>query len=83
VTHDLPENARQSLEAWAFCIGGALEEDAYLSAIRAAGFAEVKIVARIDYDAESLRAIVEGAKAVPAELIQLVPSLAGKCRASR
>ena len=28
--------------------------------------------------AESLRAIVEGAKAVPAELIQLVPSLAGK-----
>ena len=78
VTHDLPEDARQSLEAWALCIGGALEEDAHLSTIRAAGFTELKIVARIDYDAESIRAIVEGAKAVPAELIQLAPSLAGK-----
>ncbi|MBI5094038.1 MAG: arsenite methyltransferase [Candidatus Hydrogenedentes bacterium] len=41
VTHGLPETARKSLEAWAFCVGGALEEEDYLAAIRGAGFKSI------------------------------------------
>ena len=77
VTHDLPENVRQSLEAWAFCVAGALEEDDYLDAIREAGFSEVDIVARIDYDTETISAIALEAESVPEELARLAPSLAG------
>jgi arsenite methyltransferase len=74
VTHDLPENVRRSMEAWAFCVAGALEERDYLDAIRAVGFSDVAVVARLDYDAEMIRAI----DAIPDELAQLAPSLAGK-----
>jgi arsenite methyltransferase len=74
VTHDLPESVRHSLEAWAFCVAGALEEGDYIDAIRAAGFSDVEIVARVDYDAGTISAI----ESIPDELVQLAPSLAGK-----
>lgn len=45
VTHgELPAEVRQSLEQWAGCVAGALEETVYLDKIRAAGFVEPKIV---------------------------------------
>ena len=78
VTHDLPENIRLSLEAWAFCVAGALEESDYIEAIRTAGFSQVEIVARIDYDAATLSAIAREAESIPDELVLLAPSLAGK-----
>lgn len=78
VTHDLPENIRQSLEAWAFCVAGALEENDYLDVIRAAGFSDVEIVARLDYDAETIRSIVNEAGSIPDELACLAPALAGR-----
>jgi ubiquinone/menaquinone biosynthesis C-methylase UbiE len=40
----LPEEIRKNLNAWAGCLAGAMEKNAYLSAIRKAGFREVKIV---------------------------------------
>ena len=44
VTHGaLPEKVRESLEQWAGCVAGALEEKAYLDKIRAAGFVGVKV----------------------------------------
>jgi len=44
-THgELPTQVRQSLEQWAGCVAGALEETVYLDKIRAAGFAEPKVV---------------------------------------
>jgi SAM-dependent methyltransferase len=39
----LPAELRQDLEAWAACVGGALEQGEYLNMIGAAGFKEVKV----------------------------------------
>jgi SAM-dependent methyltransferase len=39
----LPEEARRSIELWAGCISGALLEEDYLAAVRAAGFGKVEI----------------------------------------
>jgi SAM-dependent methyltransferase len=78
VTHDLPENIRRSLEAWAGCVAGALEEKDYLDAIRKAGFKNVDIVARIDYDEPTLRAMASEVKLIPQEFAGLVSGLVGK-----
>jgi len=46
----LPADVRQSAIAWADCLGGAMEKDAYLETIRLAGFAEVAVVAESPYE---------------------------------
>jgi len=44
VTHgELPEKVRGSLEQWAGCVAGALEEKVYLDKISAVGFVGVKV----------------------------------------
>ncbi|NOZ28523.1 MAG: arsenite methyltransferase [Chloroflexi bacterium] len=48
VEGDLPQPIRDSLNAWAVCIAGALDESSYLGKIRAAGFEDVEVVSR-DY----------------------------------
>ncbi len=78
VTRDLPDQVRHSAEAWASCIAGALEEDDYLDAIRGAGFSQIEIVARLDYDAETIAAIVHENESIPDELARLAQSLAGR-----
>jgi SAM-dependent methyltransferase len=45
----LPETVRQSVEAYVGCIAGAVMKDEYLSAIRAAGFHDVRIVSEDVY----------------------------------
>jgi len=45
---ELPAPIRQSLEAWAGCVAGALDEDDYLSKMRTAGFVDVEVTSR-DY----------------------------------
>ncbi|MEW6410288.1 MAG: arsenite methyltransferase [Nitrospirota bacterium] len=40
----LPEDVRQSFEAWAGCIAGALEKQEYLNTIRKAGFRDVTVI---------------------------------------
>jgi SAM-dependent methyltransferase len=63
----LPEAVRASVSAWAGCIGGALEEQDYLSAIEAAGFVDVQITRTTlepdiaDTDLKAL-GLAEGAK---------------------
>ncbi len=42
----LPESVRNDPEAWAACYGGAIPEDEYLNAIRAAGFSGVEVLRR-------------------------------------
>ena len=42
----LPASVRADLEAWARCLGGALEEGEYLDLIEAAGFEGVEILSR-------------------------------------
>jgi ubiquinone/menaquinone biosynthesis C-methylase UbiE len=44
VTHgELPAQLRESLEQWAGCVAGALEEKVYLDKIRAVGFVGVEV----------------------------------------
>jgi ubiquinone/menaquinone biosynthesis C-methylase UbiE len=45
----LPEPVRRSVTAWAGCVAGALEEQEYLTRLRAAGFADVRVVERHTY----------------------------------
>jgi arsenite methyltransferase len=47
---ELPDEVKQSLDAWACCIGGALEKQKYLESIRKAGFKDVKIASEATYD---------------------------------
>jgi SAM-dependent methyltransferase len=46
---ELPQEVKNSFEAWADCISGALEKDAYLDLIRNSGFSKVKIVSESPY----------------------------------
>ena len=48
VDGDLPQPIRDSLNAWAGCVAGALDESEYLSKISAAGFEDVQVLSR-DY----------------------------------
>jgi SAM-dependent methyltransferase len=46
----LPADVRQSAIAWADCLAGSMEKEAYLETIRLAGFAAVAIVAESPYE---------------------------------
>jgi arsenite methyltransferase len=50
----LPQALRRSIEAWAGCIAGALDEDEYLRKIRNAGFADVRVEGSSVYGPEIL-----------------------------
>jgi SAM-dependent methyltransferase len=50
----LPADVRQSAIAWADCLAGAMEKDAYLETIRLAGFADVAVVAESPYEPTGL-----------------------------
>jgi arsenite methyltransferase len=51
---DLPEDVRASAAAWADCLAGAMEKEAYLDTIRRAGFAEVAAVSESPYVAPGM-----------------------------
>jgi len=66
VAEGIPEKLKKYL--WSCCVGGALDEKSYLQTIREAGFDEVRIVGRLDYDQETIRGYVEfGCLDLPAE----------------
>jgi len=62
----LPEDVRASAAAWAGCLAGAMEKEAYLETIRRAGFAAVTVVSETAYEApgmdERLRGIIISVK---------------------
>ncbi len=47
---ELPEKVRKSFDAWASCVGGALEKQQYLDSIKKAGFEDIRIVSESTYD---------------------------------
>jgi len=47
---ELPAKIRKSLNAWSGCVAGALQKNAYISAIKKAGFRKVKVVSEIRWD---------------------------------
>ena len=83
VTKNLPQEIRQSAQAWAACVAGAIEEDDYLDAMRRAGFAEVEVVARLDYDEDSILAILDCSERLSEELADFAPALGGRIASIR
>lgn len=54
LTKPLPEEISQSLDAYVACVAGALIKDDYLSAIKAAGFIDIKLLTEKGYPVELL-----------------------------
>lgn len=48
----LPESVRNSFDAWAECVAGALEKSEYLEKIKQAGFQNIKVVSQKPYTIE-------------------------------
>jgi len=69
----LPEVVRSSLEAWAGCVAGALDETVYLDKMRQAGFTEVEVTARNFSEIEQWAELGE-----PPEPVQYQDELGGK-----
>ncbi len=84
VVDDMPEWLRELPALHEACIGGALDEAAYLEGLRRAGLTDVRVVARQRYDAEQIAALVaSGEVLVPEELPRAtleagIRALAGK-----
>jgi arsenite methyltransferase len=57
---DLPEDVRASAAAWADCLAGAMEKEAYLATIRRAGFADVTAVSESSYEAPEMDDRIRG-----------------------
>jgi SAM-dependent methyltransferase len=57
---DLPEDVRASAAAWADCLAGAMEKEAYLATIRRAGFVEVAVVSESPYEAPGMDKRLQG-----------------------
>ncbi len=53
-SEDLPEDVRANAAAWADCLAGAMEREAYLETIRRAGFAAVTVVSESAYAAPEM-----------------------------
>lgn len=61
VRGSLPPDIRHSMELWAGCVAGALEQSAYLTKLKQAGFAEVSIQPTRIYSAADAREFLSGA----------------------
>ncbi|KXB05359.1 arsenite S-adenosylmethyltransferase [candidate division MSBL1 archaeon SCGC-AAA382A13] len=51
-SEELPEEIRNDPEAWAACIGGAVEKEEYLNIIEKAGFEKIEIVSESVFDSD-------------------------------
>ena len=56
----LPEELRESLEAWSGCVAGALHEDEYREKLMAAGFADIEVNVTRVYDVGEVRDLARG-----------------------
>jgi len=56
----LPTDVRANATAWADCLAGALEKDAYLEIIRLAGFGEISVVSESRYEAPEMDVRLQG-----------------------
>ena len=57
----IPSEIRHSVELWAGCIAGALEEHAYLSKLKEAGFEQISIEPTRIFTADDAREFIRGA----------------------
>jgi SAM-dependent methyltransferase len=56
----VPDEVRRSMELWAGCVAGALEEDEFISLLEEVGFEGAEIEPTRFYDLEDARALLEG-----------------------
>jgi len=60
VTHNLPQNIKDSMNAWVGCVAGALGEDEYLLIIKDAGFKNVEVVGKVTFDENMVKRMIGG-----------------------
>jgi SAM-dependent methyltransferase len=78
---ELPEFIRQSIDAYVGCVAGAMLRDAYLGAIRDAGFGEVEVVGESNFPLEAMTndptvgALVEQSNLPMDELLDIARSV--------
>lgn len=72
---DMPAEIKRSVELWAGCVAGALEEGDYKAKLRAAGFDQVSIEATRVYTADDARDLFEG---TDIDLDTIAPLVDGK-----
>jgi arsenite methyltransferase len=58
VRGDMPDSVRRSMEAWAGCLAGALEEQEFVHLLGEAGFVEIRIEPTRVYTADDARAVL-------------------------
>jgi SAM-dependent methyltransferase len=75
VRGDVPAEVRRSIELWAGCVAGALQEGEFDAKLRAAGFADVEIEPWRTYDIEDARAFLAEAGL---DVDALAPQVHGK-----
>ena len=59
VADGLPEDVRKNPTIWSCCIGGAMPEDDYLQTFRDAGFQDVRIVDKAEYNSAFLEQFLD------------------------
>jgi arsenite methyltransferase len=82
VLKELPEYVKESVSAYVGCLSGAIQKTAYLRAIRAAGFAGVKVVEVTSFPIDFMlndptaRLIMDEVKVTPEQVNELAASIA-------
>ena len=79
VRGEVPESIRRSLELWAGCVAGALEEKEFAGLLREAGFQNTSIEPTRIYDVEEARGFLQG---VGLDVDALAPPAQGKFMAA-
>mgnify|MGYP001819133415 FL=1 len=59
VRGEIPNEIRKSLELWAGCVAGALEEDEYRTLLAEVGFTQIEVEPTRIYDATDVEAVLE------------------------
>jgi ubiquinone/menaquinone biosynthesis C-methylase UbiE len=85
LTKDIPEQVRESIEAYVGCIAGAEAKEKYLAAVKTAGFTDVRVAGEVTFPVEfmtgdsSIQRIVENLSLPP----ELISELAGSVMSIR
>jgi SAM-dependent methyltransferase len=78
---DLPDSIRDSIEAYIGCLSGAIMKNAYMAAIEAAGFREIKIIDEVPFPVELMandptgKAIIENLEISAADMRNIAASV--------
>ena len=73
VADHLPEWVTAHRDLYSACVAGAVSEENYLALARAAGFTEVRVIARMDYDGAMIRGLI--AEALPVAVGEIAEQL--------